>query len=173
MRAETVYLRILEAADIPRTTKWINDPLISDIMGYLPVLSLENQLDWYHKLKGDRSRFVFAICLAESDEHIGNAGLGNIDYVHRHAMLNIFIAGESHRGKGVGSQATRLLLEFAFNRLNMNKVHLRTSARFAQAVKMYESLGFVREGVMRQHYFSNGAYEDKIIYSILKSEFSQ
>ena len=173
MKGNLVYIRILEKEDVATTQKWINDPEISDIMGYLPVLSLSNQLDWYEGIKIDKSRLIFAICLVENGFHIGNVALGAIDYVHKHAMFSIFIADKKYRGGGLGEQAARLMIRFAFLRLNLNKVYLRTSERFIAAIKMYDKIGFVREGVMRQHYFIDGHYEDKIIYSILKEEFSR
>jgi RimJ/RimL family protein N-acetyltransferase len=83
MKGNICYIRTIEKNDIPLTQKWINDPDISEIMGYLPVMSLENQLDWFDNIKNDKSRFIFAICLNENHEHIGNVGLGNINYIHR------------------------------------------------------------------------------------------
>jgi diamine N-acetyltransferase len=171
MNDKKVYLRILERDDIPRTTKWINHKEISDIMGYLPVLSLENQLDWYEKIKNDKSRFIFAICLKEGDEHIGNVALGNIDYISRNAMFSIFIFDRKYRSGGLGTEATRQCLDFGFIKLNLHKIYLRTSETFIEALKMYEKLGFMKEGVLREHYYSNGKYTDKIIYSILKREY--
>lgn len=166
-----VRIRPLERSDIPRTTEWINRPEISEIMGYLPVLTLENQLRWFNAVKEDKSRFIFAICDVQSGEHIGNVGLGLIDYVNRHGMLNIFIAEPAMRGKGRGTAAVRQLLDFAFSRLNLNKVYLQTSERFVEAVKVYEKLGFNKDGVLREHYYLRGRYEDKWFYSMLRSEY--
>lgn len=171
MHGNLVYLRILEKSDLEKTTRWINSDYISDIMGYLPVKSIEQQYGWYESLKNDANRYIFAICLNDDGRHIGNIGLGNIDHINRHAMFSIFIADKMDQGKGYGTQAAQLLLKFAFNRLNMNKIYLRTSQRFNGAIIMYERLGFVKEGVMRQHYYTDGKYEDKIMYSILKNEF--
>ncbi len=173
MITSNLYLRALRRSDIERTTGWLNDPTISDIMGYLPVFTVEDQLKWFDRVAGDRSRFIFAICLRETDEHIGNVGLGNIDYIHRHAMLNLFIADPIHRGKGYGTEVLKEALRFAFNRLNLNQVHLRTSSRFQGAQQLYEKVGFRQEGVMRQHYFTDGQWEDKILYSILRSEYHE
>lgn len=171
MKKEQVYIRILEETDIPTTTKWMNDPELSDIMGYLPAFSLQNQLEWYKKIANDNTRYIFAICNNSDNKHIGNVGLGNIDYINRHCMFNIFIYESKDRHKGVGTEATILALEFAFNRLNMNKVYLQTSERFVEAIRLYQKLGFVKDGIMRQHRYSNGNYEDKILFSMLKSEF--
>jgi Acetyltransferases, including N-acetylases of ribosomal proteins len=99
--------------------------------------------------------------------------LENINYVSRHAMFSIFIANQAYHNKGIGSASTKLIIEFAFKKLNLNKVYLQTSDRFVSAIKMYEKLGFQKEGIMRQHYYSNGKYEDKIIFSILKEDFNK
>lgn len=173
MKGKDIYIRILEENDIAQTTMWMNDAEISDIMGYLPVQTLSDQLSWFKELSKDKSRYVFAICDKQDDMQIGNVGLGNIDYINKHCMFNIFIVHKDNRSRGLGSQAANLALDFAFKRLNMNKVYLRTSERFIEANVMYKKLGFVQEGVMRQHYYTNGAYEDKIIYSILKTEYEQ
>ena len=87
-------------------------------------------------------------------------------------MLNIFIADAAHRGQGYGRVAVCQLLDFAFNRLNLNKVYLQTSPEFIEAIRLYEKLGFVKEGAMRQHYACDGVYSDKIIFSMLLSEYA-
>lgn len=171
MKGKIINLRILEKEDIIQSQKWISNPIIADIMGYLPVFSLMHQFDYFDKIYKSNSTFIFCIIDNTTGKHIGNVGIGNIDYISRHCMFNIFIGEESNRKKGVGTEATMLILNFAFNTLNINKVWLKTSYRFIQAIKMYENIGFVKEGVMRNHYYTNGNYEDKIIYSILKSEF--
>jgi len=109
--------------------------------------------------------------LKDDNSHIGNIGLGNIDYVNRHCMLNVFIADKTYRHKGLGYDSVIAALDFAFLRLNMNKVWLQTSERYTGAIALYSKIGFKQEGVLRQHYFSNGKYEDKIIYSILSGEY--
>jgi RimJ/RimL family protein N-acetyltransferase len=173
MIGERIYLRILERTDIPTTQKWINDSEMSAIMGYLPTKSLVNQEKWYDSLLNDNTRYIFAICFIENNEHIGNVALGKIDYVSRNAMFSIFIYEKKYRQNGYGSEATRLMLGFAFNRLNLHKVYLRTSPVFKDAIKMYERLGFVKEGILREHYYIDGQYSDKVLYSMLKREYEE
>jgi RimJ/RimL family protein N-acetyltransferase len=172
MKKDNIFLRILEYSDIETTQKWINDPEISDIMGYLPTKPLKQQEAWYSSIISDSSRYIFAICLNSSQEHIGNVALSNIDYISRNTQLSIFIYASKHRGLGYGREATELALEFAFNRLNMHKVYLRTSPHFSNAISMYKKIGFTQEGLLREHYYSNGKYIDKIIFSILRNEYT-
>jgi RimJ/RimL family protein N-acetyltransferase len=167
-----VYLRIIEESDIERTHKWINDPEINEIMGYLPV-TLKQQEQWFKTTVGNSAKYVFAICLNETDEHIGNVGLGNIDYINRNAMFSIFIAENKFRGRGIGKEATKLALDFAFYRLNMHKVYLKVSDYLVDAVNLYKSAGFQEEGRFREHEFKSGKYIDKLFLSIFCSEYQK
>ncbi len=171
MIGKKIYLRILEKSDIINTQKWINNPEISSIMGYLPNKPLIQQEHWYDSIINDPSRDIFAICKIDNDEHIGNVALGNIDFISRNAALSIFIIERINRGKGYGTEALILLLDYAFNRLNLHKVYLRTSPNFIEAISVYRKLGFIEEGRLREHYFCNGIYQDKILFGLLREEF--
>jgi RimJ/RimL family protein N-acetyltransferase len=173
MISKQIHIRPLELFDITRTSKWLNDYDMSKIMGYLPYFNQQEQELWFNKTINDKSRFIFAICINDNNEHIGNVALGNVDYINRKAQFSIFIYDKKHRGKGYGKEATKLLLDFAFNRLNLHKVHLQTSRNFESAVKLYESLGFKLEGVLREDFFEGGIYSDKLIYSILVTEYKK
>jgi RimJ/RimL family protein N-acetyltransferase len=170
MIGEHVYLRVLEREDIPRTRDWINDPEIAAAIGLLPAISLDDQVKWFEQRRRHES-YVFAICLKQSGEHIGNVGLGLIDMVSRNASFSIFIYDKKYRHAGFGTEATVLCLDFAFNHLNLHRVYLRTSATMTQAMEMYKRVGFVQEGVLREHFFTGGVYEDKILFGILREEF--
>jgi RimJ/RimL family protein N-acetyltransferase len=171
MIGEQIYLRILEKSDIYNTQKWMNDPEMSNVMGYLPNKPLLQQEQWYESILNDSTRDIFAICLIDNDEHIGNAALGKIDFISRNASLSIFIFDTENRGMGNGTEAIILLLDYAFNRVNLHRVYLRTSPHFIEAISVYRKLGFKEEGRLREHYFSNGNYQDKILFGILREEF--
>jgi len=173
MEGKNVYLRILELSDIPRTQKWISDPDISENLGYLPVKSLYQQEQWYKSIANDNSRYIFTICLSQTDELIGIVGLGLINYISRNASISIFIYDKSYRGMGYGFEALKLLLKFAFESLNLHKVYARISKSNIQSVNIAKKLGFVQEGILREHYYSGGVYHDKISISLLRSEYKK
>lgn len=170
MKAENIYLRILEFEDVSRTQVWINEDEIGEIMGYLPQPLIQQQ-DWFRKIAHDQSKYIFAICRVSDHEHIGNVALGNIDWLHRHAMLSVFIAVPECRKHGYGREAVELLLRFGFLRLNLHKIFLRTSAEYPGALRFYEKLGFVHEGVLRKHEFKYGRYRDKHLFGMLREEY--
>jgi RimJ/RimL family protein N-acetyltransferase len=165
-----VYIRPLERTDLQRTHKWINEPEIGELMGCLPM-NAHQQEKWFENTIDNRSKFIFAICTQSDGEHVGNVGLSNIDYINRNAMLSIFIADPKHRSKGYGFQSILLALTFAYYRLSLNKVYLKTSDYLVEAIKFYRKIGFVEEGVLRRHEYKQGRFIDKHLFSMLRDEF--
>ena len=170
MQGSDIYLRPLELEDISRTATWLLDPEISIALDVLPR-SRAHQEHWFQSATLDSGKFIFAVCRRTDDEHLGNVSLTAVDVVNRHALLSAFIAARAHRRKGFSTQAVRLLLAFAFGRLNLHRVHLKMSAESPGVASFYERLGFVREGLWRQHAFVRGAYQDRILYGLLAGEF--
>jgi len=139
-------------------------------MGYLPF-PIDAQEEWFKTTINSRTKYIFAICDAKSDEHIGNIAIGNVDHVSRNGMLSLFLAESSQRGKGFGEEATRLILDFAFDRLNLHKVYLQASHTSSAAIALYQKVGFVKEGCMREHQFQEGRFVDKILFGLLRDEY--
>ena len=167
-----VYLRGLEETDLELTHQWVNDQEIIDTVGVRAPISRKQQQEWFEGLTRDRSKVVFAICLNESDQHVGNVSLRDIDTLHRHALFSIFLDERTARGGGIGSEATILTLKHAFGLLNLHRVYLKTTAENAAAIAMYRKLGFTQEGRLRDHEFKNGFYVDKVLFGMLASEFA-
>jgi len=169
LKGKRLYLRRLEFSDLERTHKWINAPEIMVMMGSRGPRTLMQQERWFESIASSRTNIVFALCLISNDEHIGNLSLFNIDYIDRNAGMTIFIFDKKYRGKGYGPESTRLLMEYAFDYLNLHKVYCKTDN--PGAARMYESLGMKKEGIMRQQSFQFGKYVDKTIFGILNLEF--
>lgn len=165
------YIRVLEQEDLHNTHKWLNTIEIMEAISINKPTSKLKQSKWFDNLINDNSKIVFAICLKDSDDHIGNTSLGEIDYINRNARFSIFIHYGSVRGKGIGTEATCLTLYYGFNYLNLHKIYLKTTSDNAGAIKMYDKIGFEQEGVLKEHEFKNGKYVDKILYGILKNNF--
>lgn len=171
LESRRLYLRRLERTDLERSLKWINTPEIMIMMGSRGPRTAFHQEKWFESVATSQTNIVLALCQKEDHRHIGNLSLFNIDYIDRNAGMTIFIADSELRGKKYGPEATWLLLEYAFDYLNLNKVYAKTDN--PGAARMYEKLGFIKEGVLRQQSFQDGEYVDKIAYGILRSEFDR
>jgi RimJ/RimL family protein N-acetyltransferase len=168
---DLVYLRKLEASDLDRTWAWINNPDVYLAIGVQVPVSKSAQSRWYEKTDQSSDKIVFAICLKDGDLHVGNVSLDSIDPRHRTARLSIFIGDSSQRGKSIGSRAIRLVANYAFDFLNLNRIWCKSTAGDDQVARFYEQLGFKIEGLMRQHEYIDGQYVDKVIFGLLRGEF--
>jgi len=168
-----MYLRGLERKDLTGNYfQWANDPDVTYymFMGVKPN-SIEQMEEEYNRLVSSNNDVVFAIIDKKTHKHIGNAGLYAINWVSRSAEFRIIIGEKEFWGKGYGAESTKLLVRYAFEKLNLNKVWLGVNAENLRAVKSYENAGFVKEGILRQEIHRNSKYYDAIRMSILRSEY--
>jgi RimJ/RimL family protein N-acetyltransferase len=165
----SVYLRPLEAGDIERILKWHNDPALYDhlVGAYRPVTRASVET-WLAQRRAAENEVNRAICLCESDEHIGNIYLRDIDRVSGRAELHIFIGDTAHRSKGYGSAAVRQLVNHAFKELRLQRVFLLVLADNERAIRVYEQCGFEREGRLRRHVLKNGQFHDVLVMAVLR-----
>jgi len=170
---ESVTLLPFDQKFAPLTLDWINKADVRDGTGTEgPVSDLEHQR-WYERTVGDPTQRVFIIGegVGRDAAAIGVIGLRNINMRYRSAQYWIYIGREECRGKRLAFQATVLLLGFGFNTLGLNRIWLQVKSTNSRAVRLYEQLGFVREGTGRQEIFIDGHFEDMLHYSILESEY--
>jgi RimJ/RimL family protein N-acetyltransferase len=85
--------------------------------------------------------------------------------------LSLIIGEKDARGKGCGTEAINLLLDYAFGYLGFHRVAIGVVAFNEAALRFYEKVGFKREGVQRDGYYHNHQYHDFIMMSILETEF--
>jgi len=168
LRTERVYLRKLEQTDLGRCHTWINTSEILDGIGLFGPRSLVEQEHWYQSIQMSRTNIVFAVCLVADDSHIGNASVFDIDYRNRNAGLAVFIGDAINRNRGSGTDVVKLLADYAFDYLNLHRVYVKTSSEVA--AMMYKRIGFIQEGVMREHAFFDGAYVDKRLFGLLRDD---
>lgn len=101
---------------------------------------------------------------------VGSVSLFEFDDLARHAEVGIAVAAEA-RGKGIGTAAIAQIVEFAFVRCNLRRLHLQAIASNVPAIRAYERAGFVIEGRQRQHAWVRGRYEDIVIMGVMRSDW--
>lgn len=102
---------------------------------------------------------------------VGRCDLFGIDQLARNGEVGIELAADA-RGKGIGTEALRLLVRFAFDRRNLHRVHLRTLASNSAALASYRRVGFVDEGVFRESAWVRGEYQDEVVMGLLRADLS-
>lgn len=141
-----VFLRPLVIADAMTSFQWRNNPEVWKFTPFRPSapITAEMETKWLSEilLREDQKRF--AICLTDTERYIGNVQLINIaDGV---AEFHLFIAEMDCWGKGIGSQATSLILDYGFNTLHLDKILLDVNPENSGAVAIYKKLGFKETG---------------------------
>ena len=166
------YLSPPEAEDGNLLTAWLNDLDVTLPLGdeaYAPF-SIDNAYDAFRQ-PADRHEHVFTIVANESDCPIGRCLLFAVDHVNQTALLGIYIGEKSYWGRGYGQDATTLLLDFAFNLLNLHSVGLGVFAFNERALHCYRHVGLRETGRRRQLRLVAGQYYDLILMDILADEF--
>lgn len=114
---------------------------------------------------------IFSIVANDGDVPIGRCLLFHVDLINRSANLGIFIGDKAYWSKGCGREAVTLLLDYAFNLLNLNSVMLGVFSFNERAIQCYRSAGFKEIGRRRQARLIAGKYHDGILMDILAEEF--
>jgi diamine N-acetyltransferase len=171
---EKIRLRAVERDDLPRFTRWLNDPDVLQGLSLFAPIGLEHEEAWFaENLRQPPEGRGMAIDLRVRGgwEHIGAAGLHQIDQRCRIAEFGIHIGEKKHWNKGVGTDATRTIVRHGFETLNLNRIWLRVFEYNRRAQRAYEKVGFTREGVQREGHYYQGRYWDVLQYSILRREW--
>ncbi len=178
LKGERVLLRGVRRDDLMRLWEFNNDPEVEIAGGGDPPIPqslerLEGEFDENAK-KGGRDGTWFAI---EADGRlIGQCGLYGFDkfkgVAHR-CDLGITIGDKEYWGKGYGREAIGLLVDYAFTHWNVQRVGLQVLATNERAIRAYQAVGFIHEGKLRRHMWSNGNYVDTVCMSILQEEWQE
>lgn len=154
--------------------KWSNDLNLMSLQstGVLRPISLEDEIRWFEDFpKHAGKAYSYNVRLTEDDTLIGFVLYYRYDPRNRVASIGVAIAEPDYREKGYGTEAMRLMIEYGFNELNLNRIELTVSSFNARAIHVYEKVGFKEEGLLRQSYFGDGMYHDVTVMSLLREEW--
>ena len=173
IQGKLVRLRSISRADLERQLEFNNSLEVELAGGGDPPTpqSLERlQADYdLESAKGGRDGPSFAI---EADgKFIGQCALFNFNQVAQTSEIGITIGDKSYWGRGFGREAIRLLTDYAFVQRNVRKLWLHVHGRNLRAQRAYSACGFVEEGRLRAHVWSDGDYDDLIIMGLLADEW--
>jgi diamine N-acetyltransferase len=170
---ERVYLRPIESEDLPLVRRWANDPEIRRLTGEVLPMSQAGADEFMEKVRQDRERVWFVVVLQEDDRVIGEAGLLRMFHAWRTTDLTLIIGEKDAWGRGYGTEAILLLLDYAFGALSFHRVAVGVVGFNERAIRFYEKVGFREEGRQRDGYYYDHAYHDFVMMSILEDEFRQ
>jgi len=149
--------------------EWMNDRTVADYYGgYHNHVSLASAKKAVGELQGHR----FDIVLSDGDVLIGHVSLHDVNHLHRNANIGIVIGEATHRGKGYGAEAIRLVLNHGFTALNLHNIMLSVHADNQAAIACYQKIGFAETGRRYEWVFKNGGYVDLVYMGILERDYT-
>lgn len=170
-----VTLRAIEREDLDSLHRWGNDPKIQSTMGgiHFPSSKMFHE-KWLESIQGDQENQRFAIeSLSESTGILGISSLINIDWRNNRAWHGIMLGDVQTHGRGYGRDAVMATMRYAFDELHLKRLDGQMIEYNEGSVRFYcDKLGWKREGLARDWYYTKGRYWDKIIVGVTREDYA-
>ncbi len=173
LRAGRIYLRPAERRDVDDFVRWFADAETTRYLASRAPFSRAMEDRWFDQMleKQGKRDYHFVICLVDTDEPIGTAGLHDINGVDGHAEFGISIGEKRYWNQGLGTQALHAICDFGFGALRLERIELRVYAPNLRARRSYEKAGFTQEGTLRRAMFAEGDFWDVHVMALLRDEW--
>ncbi|WP_226676747.1 GNAT family N-acetyltransferase [Rossellomorea aquimaris] len=172
LTGKRIDLTGFQEEDISSIKKWNQNEEVQRLLDALPLKpkSEEEIKKW---MVPEENSFRFAIRLKDDGRIIGFAELDGILWTHRVGWISISIGDETSWGNGYGREAMDCLLAYGFHELNLHRLQLTVFSYNERAIRLYESLGFRKEGSYRQFLQRDGMRYDMFLYGLLADEWEE
>lgn len=169
LQGHRIYLRTLtENEATEEYASWLNDPIVNRYLETRHITIPELQ-QYIQDKNASLNAQLFGIFWAEHGTHIGNVKLEPIDYEKQESTMGILIGDRNYWGRGVATEATNLIVHYAFKELGMHEVNLGVIIDNKAAIHVYEKCGFVIDRVERGAVRHGSISYDKIVMRIRKN----
>lgn len=174
LQGEKTGLRAMVREDLALYKKWLSDKNVTQYleMGWRPYTDKDLETT-YQQATESQNSVIFVVCDVKTNQPIGTAGLYLISWPCRRAQFNILLGEPHFYGQGYGTETANLIVQYAFERLNLNTIYLGVNSENIGAIKSYEKAGFIKDGVHREFVYNNGRYYDSIAMSMLKTDYNK
>jgi len=171
LHGERLTLRPLVESDARNIFASLSEQDTMRLTGTFETFTFEQVEVYCARVAAAENRADYIITLANSSTFIGEAVINNINWHNRSAHYRIAIS-EKYVNQGYGSEATRLMMAYAFNTLGLHRIELEVYTFNPRAKHVYEKLGFSVEGELRDVLFMDGEFHSATVMSLLEHEFN-
>lgn len=168
LEGSQIYLRPITVEDTDIVLKWRNDPQVVKNFIYRKPISREEHLDWIHNKVEKGLVIQFIVCDKENDKPLGSIYLQNFDEESHRAEWGIFLGEPEVRGRGIGTEAGKILMQYAFHELKLHKVMGRVLAYNQASIRVHEKMGGIHEAYLKDELYLDGEYVDEIFFGFTK-----
>lgn len=167
LETDHIYLRPMEIADTDKIVSWRNKDIVRNHFIYREPFTREGHLNWIRTQIDTGHVVQFIICEKAGNRDVGSVYLRDIDREKKCAEYGVFIGEEDALGKGYGTQAAELILNYAFDSLKLKSVFLRVFADNIRARRSYEKARFRLLTDKRETVVIDGEKKEVVFYEIL------
>ena len=162
-----IYLRLMTYEDTDFIVSWRNSDEVRRNFIYQALFTRESHENWIKTMIETGKVVQLMICETDTDRPVGSVYIRDIDRTHQKAEYGIFIGAAEARGKGYGTAAAKLMIQYCFGELQLHRLFLRVYADNMQAIRSYEKAGFVKEAHLRDDVCIDGKYRDIVLMGII------
>jgi RimJ/RimL family protein N-acetyltransferase len=126
---------------------------------------------YYSKACANEGLVLMGIFDNATNRHVGNITLQQLDWVHRRGFIGYLVGDKEFTGKGVAPEACLMMMYYAFNKLNLDRIWTTVAAKHSASLRVAEKAGFQVEGRLREHQMRNGERRDMVIFGSLRHEW--
>jgi RimJ/RimL family protein N-acetyltransferase len=173
LEGKRLLLRELRNGDAPAVWRWVGDP---EAVRYVPLGPLDRAgaEDYVGQLMREarrepRDSYTLVIVERSSGEVVGSVALSIDSRMHRRAELGYIVRRDAW-GRGLASEAARLVVDFAFDRLGVNRVWAVCDPDNPASIRVLEKLGMTEEGRLREDLLVHGLFRDSLLYAVVAAD---
>ncbi|MHA6251888.1 GNAT family N-acetyltransferase [Oceanobacillus sp. CAU 1775] len=175
IKTENYILRAIRISDTPALYDMMSDKETMQFITPHPVKSIEQMnlevRESLNKLKA-KKELPWVILSSCSNEIIGTFDFHKVNTYHRKAEMRAIIKKEFQQ-KGVMTEVLKVMLNYGFNDLNLNRIVGDIFAGNKGSQRLLEEFGFKKEGILRETDFDGETFHDTVVYSLLRREYNQ
>lgn len=164
-----IKIRKFQKEDISYKVSWINDKRNNKFLHYDLPLRVDKTLQWFNLNKARKERIDYTITY--DNEPVGLIGLLNIDIKNKKAEFYIILGSNKFKNKGIGHIASDLMIKECFSKYELNKIYLYTEVDNFIAQKLFERIGFIKEGLLKEDLIQEKRTVDRFVYGLNIKEY--
>lgn len=174
LSGKTIYLKEFQVGDITADyVNWLNDPEVNQYLESRYVKQTKKTVAGYvRSFAGCDRKLLFGIFDRATGLHVGNISFSDLNQRHGYGVIGIAVGRKAFWGKGIGTEAIKLLVAYGFKKLKLKRIEAGIYANNPGSIAIFKKAGFKTEAVLRERYQFKNKRVDGLIVGLLKKEWS-
>ncbi|MBM7616053.1 GNAT family N-acetyltransferase [Alkaliphilus hydrothermalis] len=165
LEGDLIYFKPISTDDTEAVHSYASDMEVKRFIGWNLMKNIEETRAYIEELvrrEAAGNHLYASIVLKSTHEVIGTAMIFGFDHGAKHAEIG-YLFNKNHWGKGYATEAIKLMSDFAFETMDLHKLHAQVVEANTGSSRALEKNGFIVEGRLKDYYFIEGNYYDKLI----------